>query len=962
MATVQFPTGERTVPLDSLELRVTDPFELLGAAEFGDEPEWFDIRLRAARLQAAYGSDNLSGLVNSRVILRPHQIFVAHRVLEKPRPSMILADEVGLGKTVEAGLVLKELLARRSIKRILVVVPPNLLNQWHTELRIKFNEIFEIVDSALLKRTRTLYPNTNPFLQFNRVLLSSYMARDSALRAELADGEWGLVILDEAHHCRRKLEGNKVVATELYKTFDQLKDDAFGVLLLTATPMQLHPFELFSLVEIVEPGLYSGYDDFEDQVIASTDLRECVKGLQGWDELPPADRRRTEQLLANQGMLGGDLSNPVVRDEKVEKLLEILRLPQAIVRNRKRTVGGFTRRIAKTIPVDLSPTEQDLHRLLEAYLRAGFDSARRARDTLLGLELVTYQRLAASSSRALARALLGRRNDLNEAQEALEALTDEPEDQVRSRTLALPTVKGELQALDELIETAMSVDDTKVSALVELVDAILKADKTEKILVFTQFLATQHLIAEKLAEHQVVVFNGGLTRWEKDEVVRKFRTEAQVMVSTESGGEGRNFQFCRNLINFDLHWNPMRIEQRIGRLDRYGQKRNVHIYNLAARGTIEERLIEVLTNRLNMFEKTVGALELILGDVEDDLRKAVLEAAGNVARATEIFERSFDQRLRDAERVEEKSPDFLIEIGSFQKDVAERLTTDLREGRVRVDLEVLVLHVLDYFPTAKVEVSGDVYRIEVPPALPSSVGRQLERTYVGTFAAGVAVEDESIDFFGFGHPLVDTCLVYAASGAEKGLAAIRRLPQGVLTEPALEVNYLLEFSGVRKWASVESIVIDLGGRRIREAESKLRLAETITDSSTPGFSVPVQLVRDRAVEEMRRVTDKRRPEVLAINEERAKQEVYRAKRIDAYNKRRIQDRITALQERIRRLETEGNPESQRIIPVWRHDIDGFANELAGAEADLQNKLRELEKLKSVSEAFTLVSVAMLVPS
>jgi hypothetical protein len=261
-----------------------------------------------------------------------------------------------------------------------------------------------------------------------------------------------------------------------------------------------------------------------------------------------------------------------------------------------------------------------------------------------------------------------------------------------------------------------------------------------------------------------------------------------------------------------------------------------------------------------------------------------------------------------------------------------------------------------------VEVSGDVYRIDVPPALPSSVGRQLERTYIGTFAAAVAVEDESIDFFGFGHPLVDTCLIYAASGAEKGLTAVRKLPDGVLTEPALEVNYLLEFSGVRKWASVESIVVDFGGRRVRGVEPKLRLAETISSPPGSGNSVPVQLIRDRAVEEMRKVADKKRPEVLAINEERAKQEVYRAQRIHAYNKRRIQDRMTSLQDQIRRLEVEGNPERQRIIPVWRHDIEGLAQDLASAEVDLQNKLLELEKLKSVSEAFTLVSVAMLLPS
>src|SRR5438094_10417257 len=130
MATVRFPSGERTVPLDSLAPELVDPLEMLAAGRFAEQAEWFDIRLRAARIQAAYGSDNLSGLVNSRVVLRPHQIFLAHRVLEKTRPSMILADEVGLGKTVEAGLVLKELLARKSTARILTIVPPSLHNPW----------------------------------------------------------------------------------------------------------------------------------------------------------------------------------------------------------------------------------------------------------------------------------------------------------------------------------------------------------------------------------------------------------------------------------------------------------------------------------------------------------------------------------------------------------------------------------------------------------------------------------------------------------------------------------------------------------------------------------------------------------------------------------------------------------------------------------------------------------------
>ena len=284
MVAVRFPSGERTVPARTLAALTSDPIQRLANGSFDEDPKWFEIKLRAARLQAAYGSDNLSGLVNSRVILRPHQVFVAHRILEKARPSMILADEVGLGKTIEAGLVLKELLARRSVKRTLIIVPPNLLNQWQTELRIKFNEYFEILDRAGLERVRQLHPNRNPWLNDDRTLVSSYFARDERNRAELAEGEWDLVIVDEAHHARRKRESAKTTTTQLFKTVELLKDHCFGLMLLTATPMQLHPFEAFSLVELVEPGLYDTYEDFESDVFSSLSMKNAVKTLQEWDE------------------------------------------------------------------------------------------------------------------------------------------------------------------------------------------------------------------------------------------------------------------------------------------------------------------------------------------------------------------------------------------------------------------------------------------------------------------------------------------------------------------------------------------------------------------------------------------------------------------------------------------------------------------------------------------------------
>lgn len=964
MATVRFPSGDRTVPIASLASRVVDPLEMLAAGQFDDQPEWFDIRLRAARIQAAYGSDNLSGLVNSRVVLRPHQIFVAHRILEKPRPSIIIADEVGLGKTIEAGLVLKELLARKAIKRILVIVPPNLLNQWQTELRVKFNELFEIIDTGRLKNERQLQPEQNPWRRFPKALLSSHLARSEELRGDLADADWDLVIVDEAHHVRRKLEGASVETTQLYRTIDILKDKVFGVLLLTATPMQLHHFELFGLVEIVEPGLYQGFADFNDDLAATLGLKAAVRVLQNWPETTPDEQRDAEQTLGSHG-IRADLRSATGRESAIEQILRDSRLTQSIVRNRKRTVGGFTRRRAMRLPVTLTREEHQVHDRVEQYLQRGFAAADTKRDRLFGFELVTYQRLMASSARALRAALIRRKQRLILQQQAALLMTDDEDERLDgSNTLIYATSREEVQAIDDLVDELGQLRESKAAKLNALVQQILTGNPDEKVLVFTQYYATQDLLVELLAaQFRVVQFRGSMGRWEKDDAVRQFKEQAQVMVSTEAGGEGRNFQFCHIVVNYDLHWNPMRIEQRIGRLDRYGQKSEVHIYNIVAHGTIEDRLVDVLENRLNLFESTVGALELVLGEVEDDLRNAVLKARGDVGEAVRIFERDLDLRLKDAQLVEEKSADFVIEIGSFQRETADRLTKELSEGRVRTDLELLVLRILSLFPTAQAIPEGDeAWRIRTPPALAATLGRPFDSDYHGTFAAALAVENESLDFFGFGHPLVDMCLDYASREAAAGSTGCRALDRSVLPVPAVELHFRVEFSGVRKRSEVQSIVLSLDGQRLAGAEAQLALARPIpVNIDRPALAL-LEDLRTTAMQHLRKYVEGERPGVEAVNRKRAEEEASRARRIHAYNCRRLDERRSQMLEQIGRIEEEASPESRRILPALRGRIEALRREQQSVDEELGRQLANLERLQSVSESFQLLSAGLLCPA
>lgn len=408
----------------------------------------------------------------------------------------------------------------------------------------------------------------------------------------------------------------------------------------------------------------------------------------------------------------------------------------------------------------------------------------------------------------------------------------------------------------------------------------------------------------------------------------------------------------------------MRIEQRIGRLDRYGQTHNVQIYNLVQRGTIEDRLLELFTKRLHLFELTVGALELVLGEFENDLKAALVNASGDVSRAVEVFERALELRIRDSARVEEKSADFLIEVRSFRPEEADALTLNLQQERVRVDLERLVIHLLALFPTAHFDVEGeeeDVYRITVPPALPRAAGVRLEQEYVGSFSAARAVLDESLDFFGFGHALVDACLKYATGQLAAGRTACRVLPAQVLSSPAVELHYVVGLQGIRKWKREVGLVFTLDGHRLVEAEAELAFAEAVK----PPVQLPpverLEHVRDVSIEAMATYISRERDQFDQLNRRWIAEERRRAERIHRYNVRRIGNRAAALREQIGRLEMENDLERIRIIPALRGRIDALGRELQTLDAELRARLQEIEERASVGESLDLVSAGLLMP-
>ncbi len=497
----------------------------------------FELSRRAALLATHAGFDQLICLPLVRDMeLLDHQIRTAKTVLGRFRGKALLCDEVGLGKTIEAGLIFAELRLRGLIRSALVLTPPSLSEQWQGEMRRKFSlELISHDDPAFRAR------GTSAWNEFDLVIASLHTAKREPHRSAILAREWDLLIVDEAHHLRNRNTQSWRLVSELRKQF---------ALLLTATPVQNNLEELFNLVTLLEPGLLRTARQFQHHFIDRK------------DKLVP---RNIDEL---------------------HRLLE-----EVMVRNRRSTVGlRFTRRWARTDRVLPSPAEHDLYHAVAGFVRQHLRAAR-SKGGLTRMALLALQMALGSSAPAAA----GTLHRLSET------------------TGLDPAERDTLFTLTQ--QAAELVDHSKVEHLLGLLN-----EYPDKMVIFTHFRATQELLQQRLlqAGHETAVFHGGLSRLAKEAAINRFRGPARLLLATDAGSEGRNLQFAHAICNFDLPWNPMRIEQRIGRLSRIGQTHDIHVFNLVAAGTVEEAVLHLLEAKLNLFELVIGEIDMILGNLDED--------------------------------------------------------------------------------------------------------------------------------------------------------------------------------------------------------------------------------------------------------------------------------------------------------------------------------------------------------
>ena len=610
--------------------------------------------------------DELVSLGHVGVDIKPHQVAVVHKVISNYPHRFLLCDEVGLGKTIEAGMVLKELRARGGAQRVLAIVPPSIVRQWQFEMKSKFNEAFSVLDTGTVRYLQNQGYTANPFTFEENILCSSGWVAIPKWAELCAAVDWDLIIVDEAHHARSHRSGE---TTRLYQLVRDLAAPGHfarrAMLFLTATPMQLDTHELYSLVELLDPALFPSEEHFERHRMEAPGLSRLAELLDRHGfPLSDADPDETVLMVARWLELDEDTarrrltSGSKEREALVAELADRHLLSEVMIRNRKSVVGGFMPRVASRWDVELTDKERTALEAVEEYVEYGFQVAEGAGNNTYGFVMVIFQKLMASSIAAIEESLSKRRERVQNAApersicdaELAEQLDyDEDENEVAG------TIGGgspaELVLLDRAIDALGRVEvDSKARVLEEQIFELFDVDSDAKVLLFTQFRGTQRFLAERLSARGwgVNVFHGQMSPREKDSAVERFRNDAgpQVLISTEAGGEGRNFQFCHILVNYDLPWNPMRVEQRIGRVDRIGQEQTVKIFNLWVKDTVEERVLDVLEKRIRVFEETVGGLDPILGDTESDITKILRIAGQKQGEAFEEFGRHVEDRGR----------------------------------------------------------------------------------------------------------------------------------------------------------------------------------------------------------------------------------------------------------------------------------------------------------------------------
>lgn len=743
--------------------------------DFSSDPESVFFVIEATRFKYASLFDPLLAINVSKIDPLPFQIEAVYGyVLKQPHIRFLIADDPGAGKTIMAGLILKELKLRGIAKRILIVSPGHLRDQWRRELKEKFDEKFVVLD----RNTFNAHFGENPWEKNDQIITSIDFTKQDDIRATLSSVYWDLVIVDEAHKMSAYKYGDKTQKTQRYRLGEILSRNSNHLVFLTATPHRGDPENFRLFLDLLMPGFFATNKMLEESLINKDN--------------PLFIRRLKEDLKDFEG-------KPI-----------------------------FTRRFPITIKFHLSEPEKELYNAVSRYVLEQYNKALQSeKKRNVAFALMVLQRRMASSTYALLKSLERRKEKLekilkvgeenqNEIYADYEEIEDfeeeerwKKEEEWESITLAKDPeeLKREIETISELIDKANQVikneEEVKLKELRKAIEEgfikVKDMNGNPKILIFTESKDTLEYLVQKIRTwgYKVNSIHGGMSIDERIMAEKIFRDETEIMVATEAAGEGINLQFCHIMINYDIPWNPNRLEQRMGRIHRYGQQKDVYIFNLVAEDTREGKVLAKLFEKLEEIKNKLGSDRVfdIIGDVFEgkNLYQLLIDAVTNAKTMDEILK---DLDVKPNEEYISKIKEVLGETLATRfidytriKEMAERA----RENRLIPE------YVEEFFKKAFVKAEGkfretkdgfiaidsvpyEIRKIAENPDFKNRYGIIMKKYSKVTFDKEIAFKNPDAEFISFGHPLFEALLKWVVDkySEETKRGAVFKDPSGRL--------------------------------------------------------------------------------------------------------------------------------------------------------------------------------------
>lgn len=891
-----------------------DPLDLIREGRFGRVD---DLRQLLTHIHLAGRLSNVvyaMGLTQTEFY--PHQYKPLLTLLDSPVNGLLIADEVGLGKTIEAGLVWTELRARYDMRRLLVVCPAMLREKWRHELSSRFGLDAHVVDADTLRQELDTADHRERawIVSYQGVRVpSDWDPTDSAepkrsVRARLADVLYqhadqdplvDLVIFDEAHYMRNQETG-------AWRTGSLLRDVSTHQLMLSATPINLGSDDLFNVLRLLDPDHFEHLEDFRNIVRANVpviaasavvrdprsdaaQIMAAIREIESsrWFERSERVGRLIEQAESIEVWTNDNRIDIAARLERLNLLAHI------VSRTRKRETDlDRVLRDASVFEAEMSPVEEDLYKAITE----GTREYALANDIEHGFLLSTPQRMVASSPAALLRTWSDDGLDPDAAAMTIDEIDDDQE-KLAEKTSGLKRWLAD-RTLPNFKFDDLSRNDSKFEALAEAFKRFMAEDRDSKAIVFTTFRGTARYLVERLAAEGVEagLLMGGVD-FDKDAIVSTFRNarNCRVLVCTDVAAEGVDLQFCRLVVNYDLPWNPMRVEQRIGRIDRIGQlSKRIMVWNFVHKNTIDALILTRLAKRIGVFESTLGGTEEILGQVRklEDVLLSKHLTNDEEARLIEEVALAIENSKQRQEELERDA----IQLVAHGQQLLAQIDTARGDGKIvtRHDLIRYVDGYLRNVPGCRlvaVHAEPDTFDIGLSPAFAAELDEFVRRENLAGKTGLVSgqirrcrftekitdkprIGEEIIHRF---HPIV-RFLARKVEGSEDRfpLYAARVITAGVPTGRYALMTRLAEFSGVKEEEHLLVAAVPVNGETPLDDTRAEALLDAIRKSGSDWPTAAVDVAPESAVSAVERCEDLLRDRYKAIRDEKSRENRDRA--------------------------------------------------------------------------------------